>query len=217
MEKRKPRKKLVYDKRDAAALALNICLVVWEIKAMIIRTTRYGSFGAEYYTQDSNLFMLIVAAIACYFLLRKIIKQKEFPRWFSLLKYAVTLALLVTFLVVVCILAPGMNPPFGYYVLLFSGPMYYTHLICPLVAMLCFCVLEKHDLSNRLDPLWALSYTLLYAFVLTLLNILTVVKGPYPFLMVYEQPIWATILWMIGILGGAYLIALLLRKMRLRK
>ena len=35
--------------------------------------------------------------------------------------------------------------------------------------------------------------------------------GPYPFLHVYEQPVWASVLWFIAIPGGAYLIALLLR------
>ena len=41
-------------------------------------------------------------------------------------------------------------------------------------------------------------------------------EGPYPFLMVYKQPVWASVLWLIAIPGGAYLIALLLYKLSLK-
>ena len=77
----KKRKLLVYSRSDAIALALNLCLVILEIKGMTIRITRHGNFGFEYYTQDSNLLMLIVAAMACFFILRKMmlkLKQKVF-------------------------------------------------------------------------------------------------------------------------------------------
>ncbi len=211
------RKRLVYDKRDAVALALNICLVVLEIKAMIMRVNVHGSFGAEYYTQDSNLLMLIVALMAVFFLLRKIIWRKEYPQWFSLLKYTSTLALTVTCLVVIFVLAPAFPWPFGYRLLLLTGPMYYTHLVCPLLAVLSFCLFEKHDLSHKRDPFLALIYTIIYAIVLVALNLTHVVNGPYPFLMIYNQSIWATLLWMIGIFGGAYILALLLRFFRRRK
>lgn len=213
----KKRRRFVYDKRDAVALALNLCLVILEIKGMAIRISRHGSFGVEYYTQDSNFLMLIVAAMACFFILRKIIAKKDFPRWFSILKYAATLALLVTFLVVVCVLAPGIGFPKGYQLMVFTGAMYYTHFVCPILAVVCFCLFEKHDLNHKNDALLAISYTLLYAVVLLILNILRVVHGPYPFLMVYEQPIWASILWCITILGGAYVLALLLKYLRKRK
>ena len=37
-----------------------------------------------------------------------------------------------------------------------------------------------------------------------------VIEGPYPFLYVYKQPVYMSVLWCVIILGGAYLIALLL-------
>ena len=37
-----------------------------------------------------------------------------------------------------------------------------------------------------------------------------VVEGPYPFLRVYEQPVYMSIIWVIVILGSAYGIAFLL-------
>ena len=50
----------------------------------------------------------------------------------------------------------------------------------------------------------------LYAAVIVTLNLTRTVRGPYPFLLVYEQPVWASLLWAGVILGTAWLIALLL-------
>jgi hypothetical protein len=36
--------------------------------------------------------------------------------------------------------------------------------------------------------------------------------GPYPFLHVYEQPVYMSIIWFAAILGGAYFMAWLLLK-----
>lgn len=33
-------------------------------------------------------------------------------------------------------------------------------------------------------------------------------SGPYPFLRVYDQPIWTSACWFVAIAGGAYLVAL---------
>ena len=33
-------------------------------------------------------------------------------------------------------------------------------------------------------------------------------SGPYPFLRVYDQPIWTPACWFVAIAGGAYLVAL---------
>ena len=52
--------------------------------------------------------------------------------------------------------------------------------------------------------------TLIYALILMALNLMRVVEGPYPFLRVYEQPVYMSIIWVIVILGSAYGIAFLL-------
>ena len=44
------------------------------------------------------------------------------------------------------------------------------------------------------------------------LNVLCLVEGPYPFLMVYNQPILQSILWIIIIYAITYAIALILKK-----
>ena len=46
-----------------------------------------------------------------------------------------------------------------------------------------------------------------YAVILMMLNILWIADGPYPYLRVYEQPVWASVLWGLAILGSTYGIA----------
>lgn len=68
------------------------------------------------------------------------------------------------------------------------------------------------------NVLWVIFiYTLVYGIVLIFLNIIHAVNGPYPFLMVYEQPVWATLLWAITILGGVYGLSILLKFLRKQK
>ena len=47
-------------------------------------------------------------------------------------------------------------------------------------------------------------FTIAYAIVFITLNILKVYEGPYPFLMVYKQPVYMSIVWFILIVGGAF-------------
>ena len=70
--------------------------------------------------------------------------------------------------------------------------------------------MEKHHTALAMVP------TLLYGVVAIILNVLRVWHGPYPFLYVYEQPVWLTAVWVVVILGAAFLIALLLRVVNCR-
>jgi len=50
----------------------------------------------------------------------------------------------------------------------------------------------------------------IYAVVIVICNILRIIEGPYPFLRVYDQPIYMTILYAIGIPLFTYGIARLI-------
>ena len=202
---------------ELLALALNVCIFVFEIIATIVRLVEAdGYFGVKYYTQDSNLLMLIVSGAMIVCLLRKMINGKAIPRIVSVLKLSATVALLITFLVVIFVLAPTFGLPYGYRLLLFGGSMYYTHLICPLLSVATFLLVERHHYVKN-DLWWAQIYTLVYAVIIMILNIARVIEGPYPFLMVYRQSVIESILWAVGILGGAYGLTWLLCKLRRQK
>ncbi len=177
------------------ALGMNIAILLFEIAGMILRLVLMQKPGFEFYTVDSNLLSLAACVAYIYFT----VKGKPLPHWASLLKFTSVVALMVTFIVVITVLAPIY--PGGYPVILFSGQMLYFHTICPILAFLSFILLEQHELSSKDIPK-SLLFTLIYGIILIILNLTHVVLGPYPFLMVYNQPVWASIAWFTGILVG---------------
>jgi hypothetical protein len=87
--------------------------------------------------------------------------------------------------------------------------MLYTHTLCPLIAFGTFIAFAP-KCFKRIYALKATYFTFVYGLIAIILNYLRMLEGPYPFLYVYRQPLWATIAWIIGIIGGAYAIARLL-------
>lgn len=175
-----------------------------------------GPLFFETYTEDSNLLNLVVCIIYAACLLRSIVHKGEFqpvPQWAVVLKYVSTACLMVTFVIVVCVLAP-MEGPNGYAAMLLSGSMLYFHLLCPVVAFVSFVLLDTDQVLSARCARHAMIPTLVYAFVLISLNATGAVVGPYPFLRVCEQPIYMSIIWAVVILGGAYLLARLLLLIR---
>ena len=127
------------------------------------------------------------------------------PKWLKIFKYATTICLTVTFLVVLFVLAPMYG--FNYNYLLLKDGLLYQHLICPILCLISFFFFDDMDKLSLKDNLKGLSFTFIYGIVLVILNILEVVKGPYPFLMVKEQSIFASFIWFIVIDGLAFLIS----------
>ena len=187
--------------KDNVAIVLNILLIVLEIIALAITIDLIG-LDLTYYTVDANLFALISAIL---FLTLK----KRIPKAVDILKYSSTLALLITFLVVIFILYPMRD--FNFNFLFLEGPNLYFHVLCPLIVLISFLLFENNELENTLkNNLYAMLFTLIYAVIIISLNIAKVVTGPYPFLMVYSQPLLASLFWVIVILGFAFVLARLL-------
>ena len=103
---------------------------------------------------------------------------------------------------------------FNYGYLLFSNELLYHHLLCPLLCIISFIFFDKVETYKIFDNVIATSVTIFYGIILITLNILKILEGPYPFLKVYNQPIYISIFWIILILGITYIIALVLRKIR---
>jgi uncharacterized membrane protein (DUF2068 family) len=190
--------------KNTTALALNVVLVVLGIIGFIRTITGLGYPAWEYYTQLSNYFALISAAIYVVFLIRNIKdKSKEIPKWVSILKYTSTLSLLVTFLVVVFILTPYYGKDIIIWIFFWGSNLFY-HTLCPILTFISFTFFESHNIKGLKDNFRAIYFTLIYAAVFITLNILKVYEGPYPFLMVYKQPVYMSIVWFILIVGGAF-------------
>ena len=181
------------------AIAFNLLIVILEIIGFIICYKYTNKISIEYYTEDSNLLALISSLLFLIYLLF----NKKIPRWLEIFKYVTTSCLMLTFIVVVFILAPMHN--FNYDYMLFTGPLLYHHLLCPTFSALTLIFFDNINV-NKKDYLYSVSVTFIYAVVLLVLNILKVLEGPYPFLFVYKQSIYISFMWFMIIFTLAYVI-----------
>lgn len=184
-----------------AFLFFNLAITILEAIGLITSFMQLALNSLMFYTELSNIFLFLTALINIYFALRELLNKKtSIPKAVWSLSHAAVSATTVTFLVVVFVLSWMVGDLI--YVLT-HGSMLYTHTLCPILGIISF-ILFAPKVFTRKSALYTLSFTLIYAIVAILLNILRVWHGPYPFLLVYEQPIWASIAWFVGILLGAY-------------
>lgn len=186
------------------AFIINILIIILELFAFLVCYKESGFACFKYYTQDSNLFLMFTSLL---YVISLLICDKKIPHFVSLLKYAATTSVVITFLTVVTILAPVMG---GYKAMLLDGTMLIHHLICPIFGFVTFVFFEKHNLNGLKDALISMIFTCLYGIIAVTLNILKIMDGPYPFLKVYNQTILMSIFWLILMMGSSYLITVLI-------
>ena len=199
------------------AFVLNVMLVICGFIGLIISCINLKASMFEYYTQDSNIFCLISALIYVIASIRAQKAGKELPKWVAKVRYLATCTVTVTFLVVIFVLAPMFeNILYGYYLMFFNGANFFYHVTCPLLSIVSYVFWEHEDSNEARDPLIALIPTAVYAAVTIVLNILRLIEGPYPFLMVHQQTPLASVAWCATILLIAWLIAVVIRGMHNR-
>ena len=189
------------------AILCNAVIIAMEVVAAISCTIELGWGQFQYYTQDSNYFALVVSILFLVFALRAGL-EKPLPQWVILLRYFATCLLSVTFLVIVFVLAPPYGWE-GYRIALLSEVQVFEHLLCPVLSFLSLFLFEATP-KQKGAPLLALIPTMIYAAVAVSLNFARVWHGPYPFLYVYEQTWWQSVLYAIVIPLGSYFAAFFL-------
>ena len=107
------------------------------------------------FTTDSNILCAVTSLIAAISEMRILLgKSEKIPAAAAVLKYMGTVAVLLTFTVVMCFLGPTM----GYVEMLFSGTSVYMHLLGPVMAFVSLVFFENGIvLKKRMIPLGALS------------------------------------------------------------
>ena len=173
-------------------LLLNGIFIVFEIVAIILTVMFHNTFEFKYYTEDSNLFALIVAVIYFSYLSKK----KKIPKYLSVLRLISTVSLALTFCVVIFFLLPVSNFNFGF---MLGGVNFFFHLACPLLMLYMFLFVDKKCKFNIKDVLMVNIPTITYGIILIILNILRKVDGPYPFLQVYKNTVFESIIWFVGL------------------
>lgn len=198
-------------------LIVSVILVIFEFIGLVLMEELYKSYGQppfgwiKYYTQLSNIYSMVAAGLMVYFTSRDLVNNKETtPKWIRILRFSVTCCLTETFLVTMFVLAP-MGMMGGFVPLMFQGPNMFHHFLCPLISLLSFIFLEKGEKITIRHTLIAFIPTIIYGIVAVVLNILKIWHGPYPFLYVYEQPLYMSLIWAVVVLGGAYAITLIVK------
>ena len=188
---------------------LNLLIIFLEMIGFVFAFSNHGWSALIYYTELSNILLFAAAMFYVCYTVWDLQGQKiKMPRYVPLLKYAATLSVAITFIVVITVLSWATK--YSLWTLLTQQSMLFHHTLCPILAIVSFLFFEKYHFKKS-DALIAMSFTLLYAVVTIFFNLIGELVGPYPFLMVYAQPWWASLLWCIVILGGAYALARLLR------
>ena len=198
------------------AIGTHILIVILEIIGFIITIRRNGFMCFCLYTQESNLLLLITSILYLYYTLFR--HQNTLPSLLSTLKYIAVCLLSVTFFVVIFVFLPMTLPTDLQLAMrfLFGNANLFMHILCPILAVVSYLIFE-HDYSpTKRDTLWALVPTFLYACISMVLNVAKIVCGPYPFLYVYEQPVWLSVFWFLAVLLVAYIFALLIRRIKKR-
>ena len=184
-------------------ITINLLMVILEIIGFVLVFKELGIASLEYYTEDSNLLLMISSII----LLIYISKNKEQPSWFKSFRYIAIVSTTLTLIIVLTVLTGTTD--FGLYYLLFHESMLYHHTLCPVLAILSFVFVERYD---NLHTIHGLYFTAVYGIIMIILNALKIVEGPYPFLLVHNQPIIHSIIWTALIFAITYAIALILKK-----
>lgn len=179
------------------ALIINIIIIIVELLAFGKNLLVDHNIAIEYYTNDSNILVLISSILFIIFYN----KNKEFVKD---IRFIATSCLTVTLLVVIFILSPMYE--FNYKLLMFTDNFFILHTLAPILSIISYVALEDRSNKNYL----CLAFTTLYAIIMIVLNVLNIVDGPYPFLKVNTQDILVSLLWGIIIIGGSYLISLCL-------
>ena len=185
---------------------LNVLFMFLEVIALAWTMGQFMLESFIYYTILSNLFALIVSIIYFYYSY-----QKKIPKVINILRLSSVLSLAVTFLVSLFILLPSFNFNFK---LMYGGMNLFLHFVCPVLLLVIYLIYDKKNKLTKKDIMLANMLTFVYGAVMVPLNILKVVEGPYPFLMVYKQSIFMIIIWLIVIVGGTTLLGFLLYKIK---
>ncbi len=182
-------------RRKKAIIVTNIAIVLLEIVGLIYSIDEYGWGMFRFYTQDSNIFALFSSIV----LLMYLSKGDEVPKWLTKVRYVAVLLLTITFVISAVVLGPRYGR--DYFRMFTDGSKLYYHLLCPILYFVSFFAFERRVPKEKNCILVGLLPTIVYAIVLVILNLLRIVDGPYPFLRVYDQSIFESFVWAIGIFG----------------
>lgn len=193
------------------ALILDVFIIMFSTIGTIWEIWENGWGMLCFYTVDSNIFITICCLLDIFWQQSSREKKERFI-FLKYLKYMATCCMMLTFFVVVFILAP-MGGVMGLVQILTQGGLLFHHTLCPIATIISYYRVDCKQVLIRKQMLYiAMVPTVFYAMIVLTLNIKKIMHGPYPFLYVYEQDLWVSAMWVLVIFWLAYAIGRVLWK-----
>ena len=192
------------------AIILNVLTVAMELAWILIYKDRLKLEMLTMFTNLSNLVCAVSCILYVVYASRKIDKGKEIPAWVVTFRFLSTVCMVMTSLTVGLILSFMESPfPEGHIRLMFSGYLLFVQTICPLLSSVSFLFFEKDTFPFKWKTvLKGMIPVVGYALMSVLMNLLRLWDGPYPFLKVYDQPIWMSFAWLLILMGAGFVFSL---------
>ena len=196
----------------------NLVILVCEIIGFII-AIKTGSGQFRYFTVLSNVFLMVTTAgIMLWQVFGNLF---TLPKWLMVLRYMSVCMVALTFLIVMLVLVPkaaiNEGGAEGAAKLLVKGNMLFYHIICPVLAIISFCVFERDHQMKIGEVGLAMLPTIVYGIVMIILNALAITDGPYVFLRVRFMPVKITIMWIVLVFAIDLVVAVILRGRKKKK
>ena len=191
------------------AIALNALVVVLEVWAIGHGIERRGIGAFMYYTELSNLFGGVVCALCLVGEVRALRGGRPLAHGLRLAKYCASCCLLMTFFVVLLVLMPAYYAAGhdGFQLMFCVRELPITHFLGPLLVFVSYVLFEADRAMTLRQSLIAMVPTFAYAAVAYPCNIVRLWEGPYPFLLVWEMPVWQSALWFLALLVLSFVLA----------
>ena len=197
----------------------DICVVAFALIGMILQfLSSHPWWGAfRFYALVSSLLLLPACSLQAAFEGR-ILRDKGFfvPSFVHICKYAASCCAAVTFLAALSVTAPLSGGIRSVPDVMFRLPGLFLRLFCPVLAVVSYIFIDQTALPDRRVTILPLIPFGLYALIIILLNLTRTIRGPYPFLLLYEQPVWLSILWLVLLFTLVETVSLLIWKYTLR-
>lgn len=173
-------------KNNKLALGFNFLLIVLAGLGLYFSIVDKNAF--LYYSDNAGMFALSSSIIYVIVVLTK----KE-PNFLSLaLRYVSTTCLVLTLVGTFYVATTtGEN----YLDSFIKGSHLFNNLLCPIVSFVSFTMFEGDRRLNKKKTIWyALIPTVIYGIIMLVCNVTNTFTGPYPFMMINDNPVYVTVI-----------------------
>lgn len=189
------------NRTEILALIFNLLLVVLELRAVVLCHRRYPQswiLPLKFYTVQSNLFTLFSSSAFSICAIAGLLGSgSKMPAWVTVSRFLSTVDMALTFFIVLLVLMPEEYRQGKGMKIFYDRDQLYHHLICPWLTMISFVCFEP-SLPATFFWFWIGAVpTMIYGVIALIINVSGIASGPYSFLLVRQQPVWKSILWIV--------------------